>query len=130
MRHSRARKDSRVRTFFLIPFLLLAATPALAQSACVEPVIPIAVKGAITADQMRAALAEAHTFIAESSVYQDCLLKEVDAAKTQATAAGQPFEPMIETSARYKVEVSKKAQERVGATANRALTAYKNASIN
>jgi hypothetical protein len=130
MRHLCGQKDSRVRIVFLIPLLLLAATPALAQSACVEPVMPTPVKGAATAAQMRAAMADAHTFIAESSVYQDCLLKEVDAAKTQAAAASQSFEPMIETSARYKVEASKRAQERVGATANRALTAYKNASIN
>ena len=53
-------------------------------------------------------------------------MKEVEAAKTQAAAAGEPFEPMIETSARYKIEASKKAQERVGGAANAALTAYKN----
>ncbi len=115
-----------MRLEFLIPFLLLATSPALAQSACVEPVTPAPVKSAATADQMRAAMAEAHAFIAQSSVYQDCLAREVEAAKTQATASGQPFEPMIEVSARYKIEASKKAQERVGATANRALSAYKN----
>lgn len=115
-----------MRSVCLIPLLLLAATPALAQSNCVEPVVPMPVKSAATADQMRAAMADAHTFIAQSSVYQDCLAKEVEAAKTQAAASGQPFEPMIEVSARYKIEASKKAQERVGATANRALSAYKN----
>lgn len=115
-----------MRLEFLIPFLLLATSPALAQSACVEPVTPAPVKSAATADQMRAAMAEAHAFIAQSSVYQDCLAREVEAAKTQATASGQPFEPMIEVSARYKIEASKKAQEQVGATANRALSAYKN----
>ena len=79
------------------------------------PLTPATVKGrAVSADQMRAAMAEAHTFIAQSSVYQECLLKELEAAKTQAAAGGQPFEPMIETSARYKIEASKKAQERVG----------------
>lgn len=119
-----------MRIVFLIPLLLLAATPALAQSICVEPGMPTPVKGAASAVQMRTALADAHTFIAESSLYQNCLLKEMDAAKAQAAAARQPFEPMIETSARYKVEASKRAQERVGATANRALTVYKNASIN
>jgi hypothetical protein len=115
-----------VRFGFLIPLLLLAASPALAQSACVEPVMPSPVKNNATADQMRTAMADAHAFIAQSSVYQDCLAKEVEAAKTQATASGQPFEPMVETSARYKIETSKKAQEQVGATANRALSAYKN----
>ena len=116
-----------MRSVFLIPVILLCATPALAQSNCVEPPMPAGVQGtAPNADRMRAAMAEAHTFIAQASVYQDCLLKEVEAAKTQAAAGGQPFEPMIETSARYKIEASKKAQERVGAAANGALTAYKN----
>ena len=120
-----------MRLKFLIPLLLLAATclptgAALAQSACVEPVTPAPVKSGATADQMRTAMADAHAFIAQSGVYQDCLAKEVEAAKTQATASGQPFEPMIETSARYKIEASKKAQEQVGATANRALSACKN----
>jgi hypothetical protein len=115
-----------VRFGFLVPLLLLALTPVLAQSACVEPVMPAPVKSSATADQMRAAMANAHAFIAQSRVYQDCLAKEIEAAKTQATASGQPFEPMIETGARYKIEASKKAQEQVGATANRALSAYKN----
>ena len=124
-----------MRSGLFIPLLLLAATclptgAALAQSACIEPVMPVPVKGAATADRMRAAMAEAHTFIAQSSVYQDCLAKEVEAAKTQAAASGQPFEPMIEASARYKIEASRKAQERVGASANRALSAYKNGSPN
>jgi hypothetical protein len=117
-----------VRFGLLIPVLLFAASPALAQSACVEPVMPAPLKSAASADQMRTAMAGAHAFIAQSSVYQDCLAREVEAAKTQATASGQPFEPMIETSARYKIEASKKAQEQVGATANRALSAYKNGS--
>ena len=125
---ARSSKESRLRFGLLIFALALAAQPALAQSNCTEPPMPAAVKtgAGISADQMRAAMADAHTFIAQSSVYQDCLLKEVEAAKTQATAAGQPFEPMIETSAHYKIEASKKAQERVGATANGALAAYKN----
>ena len=115
-----------MRLLPIIPLLLLAATQAVAQSACVEPAMPAPVARAGNADQMRAAMADAHAFIAQSSVYQDCLLKEVEAAKTQAAADGQPFEPMLETSARYKVEASKKAQERVGASANQALSAYKN----
>ena len=110
----------------LAVLLLAAATPALAQSSCVEPSAPAPVdRASVTPDQLRAAMAQAHDFIAQSSVYQQCLLKEVEAAKTQATTSGQPFEPMIETSALYKIETSKKAQQKVGAAANDALTAYK-----
>lgn len=89
--------------------------------------MPATVDGAAaTVDQMRDALSDAHTFMAQSEVYQKCLQKEVESAKIQAAAAGQPFEPMIETSARLKVDASIKAQEKVSATANAALMAYKN----
>ena len=101
--------------------------PALAQSSCAEPPTPAAVNGtAVSAQQMRAAMADARTFIAQAGVYQECLLKEVEAAKTQAAASGQPFEPMIETSARAKIAASRRAQEQVGAAANGAMTAFKN----
>jgi hypothetical protein len=85
---------------------------------------------AATADQMRAALAEARNFIAQSGLYQECLTREVEAAKAQATTAGQPFEPTIETSARAKLDASLKAQERVGAMTNNAMASFKNAHPN
>ena len=90
-----------------------------------EPPVPARLDGTASPDQMRAALADARHFIAQSGLYQDCLLKEVDAAKTQAAASGQPFEPMIETSARLKSAASRKAQERVGSAVNGAVTASK-----
>jgi hypothetical protein len=118
---------SRVRIVLIIAALLLVATPVTAQSLCAEPPMPpSAGSTAATPDQMRTAMADARSYIALSGVYQECMLKEVEAAKTQATAAGQPFEPMIETSARFKAEASKKAQEKVSTAANAALTAYKN----
>jgi hypothetical protein len=120
-----------VRCVLLMGAILLGTTPAMAQSLCTEPTIPVPVDGAVaTADQMRTAMAEARNFIAQSSLYQDCLMKEVESAKAQAVSAGQPFEPMVETSARYKVDASKKVQERVGTTANNAMAAYKNAHHN
>ncbi|MEY4966504.1 MAG: hypothetical protein RL274_2087 [Pseudomonadota bacterium] len=66
---------------------------------------------------------EPRQFIAQSRLYQDCLLREVEAAKTQATAGGLPFEPMIETSARLKIAASRKAQDRAGTSVNGAVTA-------
>jgi len=128
MRHSQDRKDSRVRCIFLIAVLMLGATPVFAQSLCVEPPMPTPVDGAaLTADQMRAAMADARNFIAQSGVYQECLMKEVDAAKTQAATASQPFDPAIETGARAKADASQKAQEKASAAANGAMAAYKNA---
>jgi hypothetical protein len=115
-----------VRIALLISVLLFSATPALAQSLCAEPPMPAPVDGAIlTADQLRAAMADARDFIAQSGVYQDCLLNEVDAAKAQAAAGGQPFDPAIEADARARVDASKRAQEKVGAAANSAFSAYK-----
>ena len=111
--------------------LLLGASPAMGQSLCMEPTMPMPRDGAAaTADQMRAAMADARSFIAESGVYQECLAKEVEDAKAQAAGAGQPFEASIEATARAKVEASRKAQERVGATLNNAMVAYKNAHSN
>jgi hypothetical protein len=104
---------------------LAGACAALAQEACVEPAMPARLDGSASADHMRAALADARHFIAQSELYQGCLLREVDAAKAQAVASGQPFEPMFETSARLKIEASREAQDRVGSAVNGAVTASK-----
>lgn len=126
-----------MRVTLLIAAALLAAVPvshpgfAVAQALCTEPAMPMPVDGtAATADQMRTAMAAARDFIAQSGLYQECLQKEVEAAKTQAVAAGQPLEPSAEASARAKIDASKKAQERVGVTVNNALAAYKNTHPN
>src|SRR2546430_2058863 len=127
MRHLPGRKGLQVRNVLLIVALMLGASPAMGQSLCVEPAMPMPLDGAAaTADQMRTAMAAARNFIAESGVYQDCLLKEIEDAKSQA-AAGQPVEPAVEANARAKLDASKKAQERVGVTVNNAMAAYKNA---
>lgn len=115
-----------MRKIFFLAILLGGTSPVLAQGNCLEPVMPAQVDGSVaTADQLRAAMAEARSFIAQASLYQDCLLQEVDAAKTQAMATGQPFEPMIETSARYKIASSQKAQDKVGNAIDGSVSAYK-----
>ena len=126
-----------MRVKLLIAAVLLAAgahlatSPAKAQSLCTEPTMPMPVDGtAATADQMRVAMAAAREFIAQSGLYQECLQKEVEAAKSQAAAASQPLEPSIEAGVRAKIDASQKAQERVGVTVNNALAAYKNAHPN
>lgn len=115
-----------MRKIFFLAILIGGTSPALAQSNCLEPVMPAQIDGSVaTADQVRSAMAEARRFIAESSVYQECLLQEVDAARTQATATGQSFEPMIETSARTKIASSLKAQDQVGSAIDGTVSAYK-----
>jgi len=128
-----------VRVKLLIAAVLLAAVPvahlvtgpAKAQSLCTEPTLPMPVDGtAATADQMRAVMAAAREFIAQSGLYQECLQKEVEGAKAQAASAGQPIDPAVETGVHAKIDASKKAQERVGVTVNNALAAYKNSHPN
>jgi hypothetical protein len=120
-----------VRHVLLIAVLLLGVRPAMGQSLCTEPVMPIPLDGAAaTADQMRAAMADARNFIAQSGVFQDCLTKEVEDAKSQAVTAGQAFESSIEAGARARMDANKKQQERVGATLDGAMLAYKNAHPN
>jgi hypothetical protein len=126
-----SKREPRVRFVLLIAAFLLCGAPVMAQSLCVEPTMPVPVDGAAaTADQMRAAMAEARNFIAQSGLYQECLVREVEATKAQATSAGEPFEPMIEVSAHAKVDASRKAQEKVGVMANNAMASYKNAHPN
>lgn len=105
--------------------------PALAQSACMEPVPPVPVDGAVTtADQLRSANADARTFISESSVYQACLSGEVEAAKTRAAAEGMPADPAIEADAKARIAASQRAQDKVGMAINSAMTNYKLAHAN
>jgi hypothetical protein len=88
--------------------------------------MPAQIDGSVaSADQLRAAMAQARAFIAESSVYQDCLLQEVEAAKTQAAATGQAFDPVIDIHARNKIAASKKAQDQVGTAIDGSVSAYK-----
>lgn len=88
--------------------------------------MPAQPDGAVaSADQMRAAMAEARNFIAEASVYQDCLRQDVEAARTQATTLGQSFDPAIEADARARIAASQKAQEKVGNAINGSVNAYK-----
>jgi hypothetical protein len=112
-----------VRCVIAFAILIGSASAAAAQGACTEPPVPAKLDSTPSADRMRAALADARNFIAQSSLYQDCLLKEVEAAKLLAATSGMPFEPMIETSARLKIAASRKAQERVGDQVNGAITA-------
>ena len=105
---------------------LLPGRAGVAQEACAEPQAPAPVDGAqLSEDQMRAAMAAARTFIAQSDVYQACLANAVDAAKTQASADGKPLDPMVESDARAKVDANQKEKDKVGVAINTAVGVYK-----
>ncbi len=111
--------------------LTVVTVPAMAQSACTEPVMPAPVDGAtITVDQLRAAIADAKNFIAQSDVFQNCIVSEADAAKTQAASEGKNPDPALAGAAQARVAASQKNKEKVGVSINTAITTYKQAHPN
>jgi hypothetical protein len=119
-----------VRVFLVLTVLLCAGTPALAQPVCSEPPMPPAVDGTnVKPDQLRAAWKEAQAFIAESDVYQNCLLGELDAAKTQASTEGHPLDPTVESQTRLKLAANQKTKEKVGTEINTAIDVFKKTQV-
>ena len=107
-------------------FALLPGRAGMAQDACVEPQEPAPVDGAqVSEDQMRAAAAAARSFMAQSDVYQACLVSAVDAARTQATADGKSLDPGVESAAKAKADANQKLKEKVGVEINSAIGVYK-----
>jgi hypothetical protein len=100
--------------------------PALAEPSCTEPPMPPPIDGTnVKPDQLRAAVAAAKGFIAESDVYQNCLIGELDAAKTQASTEGRPLDPTMESQTRLKLAANQKIKEKVGTEINMAIDTYK-----
>jgi hypothetical protein len=120
-----------VRSGFAIAILVcgFAFAPGgagLAQEACTEPAEPAPVDGAqVSEEQMRAAAAAARNFIAESAVFQTCLVSALDAAKTQAVADGKPLDPALENTLKARTEANQKVKEKVGVEINNAIGVYK-----
>jgi hypothetical protein len=119
-----------VRIWLSIMVLLCAGAPALAQPACTEPPMPPAVDGTnVKPDQLRAAMSAAKSFIAESDVYQNCLISELDAAKTQASTEGHPLDPTVESQTRLKLAANQKTKEKVGTEINIAIDVFKKTQV-
>jgi hypothetical protein len=110
----------------LLAAMLLCATPALAQPACTEPQVPPPVDGAhVDSAQLRAAVTAAKGFIALSDVYQNCLISQLDAARTQANADGHPLDPAMESQTRLHLAANQRTKEKVGTEINTAIDVYK-----
>jgi len=115
-----------VRILLVLMILLCGGAPALAQPVCTEPLMPPPVDGTnVKPDQLRAAVAAAKGFMAESDVYQNCLIGELDAAKTQASTEGHPLDPMVESQMRLKLAANQKTKEKVGTEINTAIDVFK-----
>jgi hypothetical protein len=102
-----------VRVIFPFAMVLASAMSAAAQTACTEPAPPPPIDGTqASADQLRAAMAQAHDFMAQSEMYQVCLQQ-----------SGDP-------DAKLRIAASQRAEEVVGRANSAALDVYKRAHTN
>ena len=105
---------------------VMGGAPAFAQSNCSAPIPPAAPDGhTASQQQMVGAVGDAKSFIAQSDVYQQCLLDYVQAQKDQATKDKKPFDTSIETTAMKQVADNQAAKVKTGADINTAIGDYK-----
>ena len=110
---------------------VLWVAPAFAQASCQAPVPPAAPNGrTISQQDLSAAATDAKNFIAQSDVYQQCLLDYVQAQKKQAVEDKKTFDPYIESSIQKKIDDNQKTKVRVGAEFNAAVSDFKMAHPN
>jgi hypothetical protein len=124
------RRRGFMRKIFLLAILATAAGigPALAQANCDAPIAPLAPNGrTVSQQQLSAAITDAKNFIAQSDVYQQCLLNSVKAQKDQAVTDKKPFDPYIETTINKKIDDNQKTKIQVGNEINTAVNDYKTA---
>ena len=116
-----------LKTLGLVVALVGASmVPAMAQSACQEPIAPPALDGATASTaQMNGAHDDVLTFIKQSDDYQSCLLKEFTDAKLDAAKNKKTLDPSIETAVQAKVDANQHLKEKVGGEYNAAVMAYK-----
>ena len=105
---------------------VMGGAPAFAQSNCSAPIPPAAPDGhTASQQQMVGAVGDAKSFIAQSDVYQQCLLDYVQAQKDQATKDKKPFDASIETAAMKQVADNQAAKIKTGSDINTAIGDYK-----
>jgi len=116
-----------LKTLGLVVALVgLSVVPAMADSACQEPIAPAAVDGSsATPAQMNGAHDDVMTFIKQSDDYQACVLREFNDMKTDAVKNKKTLDPAIETAVNQKVDGNQHLKEKVGGEYNAAVMAYK-----
>lgn len=116
-----------LKTFGLVLALIGASiVPAMAQSACQEPIAPAALDGAIaTTAQMNSAHDDVMTFIKQSDDYQSCVLKEYSDIKADAVKNKKTLDPSLQTAVQAKIDANQHLKEKVGGEYNAAVMAYK-----
>jgi hypothetical protein len=105
------------------------AGPALAQGACVRPTAPAALDGATaTMDQLKENQQATKTFIANSDVFQDCVIKDLGAQREAAKAAKKKLDKSVEKAAEAQITANQQDKDKAGAAFNDAVKAYKAAN--
>ena len=104
----------------------VSAVPAMAQSACQEPIAPAAIDGSTaTTAQMNGAHDDVMMFIKQSDDYQACVLREFNELKADAIKNKKTLDPALETAVGQKVDGNQHMKEKVGGEYNAAVMAYK-----
>jgi Skp family chaperone for outer membrane proteins len=114
------------KTLGLAAALMLgSAVPALAESACQEPIAPAAIDGSTaSAAQLKAAVGDVKTFLKQSDDYQDCMWNELKATNDKAKKDKKDPDPQLDADTRAKVAANQKLKEKVGNEYNAAAQAY------
>jgi len=125
----------RLKFGLVLAILTVAGSPAaFAQANCSMPIPPAAPDGRTASQQqIAAAVTDAKNFIAQSDVYQNCLLDYVRTQKEQAAEAlkdkdnkdKKPFDPYIETQIQQQIDSNQAAKVRTGAEINAAVNDFK-----
>ena len=109
-----------------VVLFVAAAAPAMAESACQEPIAPAAVDGSkATTAQMNGAHDDVMTFIKQSDDYQACMLKELSDLQADAVKNKKTLDPSIQTGVTAKVDANQHLKEKVGGEYNASVLAYK-----
>jgi hypothetical protein len=103
------------------------ATPGLALAAsCDRPAAPADIDGGkASLQEVLAAKTSVSNFITASDDYQKCVLDDLTAQKAAATAAKAKIDPAVVKDAEAKVSANQADKERVGASFNAAVKAFK-----
>lgn len=104
--------------------------PALAQSACMEPAVPMMPDGKTAARaEIIAAAGAAKEFMSKSDEYQGCLNAEYEAAVNAAKAKKEPLDATKMNKEREdKITANQKKKEDVGKAYGATAAAYKAAN--
>jgi hypothetical protein len=112
--------------FLFTTAALLGATPAMAQTVCVEPTPPTMVDGkTANHDQVLALVTQTKDFVAKSDTYQSCIGADLDTKKAAAAKGGAAFDEQVHQVAMAKVAANQQLKDKLVADTNIQVAFYK-----